>query len=332
MTPNVKFVKRPATREEWLALRKPYIGGSDVASVLGLSPWRTPYQLWAEKTGRQVEEPKNPLSLELGSYEEDFVARKYAQLTGRTVRNFGYMVCDDESHLCADIDRLVVPDGESIAAYREDIRTDVILECKTAQFVWDEEAPAYYLTQLQTYMGLTGCPHADIAVLFRSPRVDFRIVRVDFNPVMFDGIREKVREWHEAHIARDVAPPPVCEEDCRTRFAIAKGGTEIRATPRIMEVAEILKSAQARADKADEDIEKCRAEIMAYMGEADILLDAENPARKIATWKQGKDRETTDWRAVAETLAKTEEPAHVQAIVAANTTTKPGARVFRPAK
>ena len=34
----------PATRAEWLAQRRTGIGGSDVASILGLSPWRTPYQ------------------------------------------------------------------------------------------------------------------------------------------------------------------------------------------------------------------------------------------------------------------------------------------------
>lgn len=30
--------------------RRRYIGGSDVAAVLGISPWRTPLQLWEAKT------------------------------------------------------------------------------------------------------------------------------------------------------------------------------------------------------------------------------------------------------------------------------------------
>ena len=41
-----------ASREEWLALRRGYIGGSDAAAVVGLSPYVTPYQVWAEKTGK----------------------------------------------------------------------------------------------------------------------------------------------------------------------------------------------------------------------------------------------------------------------------------------
>ena len=34
------------SREEWLAARNEGIGASEVASVLGLNPWETPYQLW----------------------------------------------------------------------------------------------------------------------------------------------------------------------------------------------------------------------------------------------------------------------------------------------
>src|SRR5690606_29202656 len=39
-------------REEWLAERRKAIGASDVAAVLGVSPWATPWEVWAEKTGR----------------------------------------------------------------------------------------------------------------------------------------------------------------------------------------------------------------------------------------------------------------------------------------
>ena len=38
------------TREEWLARRRSGIGGSDVAAVLGLSPWKSPRQVWLDKT------------------------------------------------------------------------------------------------------------------------------------------------------------------------------------------------------------------------------------------------------------------------------------------
>ena len=36
---------------EWEAFRKDKIGASDAATILGISPWSTPYQLWMEKKG-----------------------------------------------------------------------------------------------------------------------------------------------------------------------------------------------------------------------------------------------------------------------------------------
>lgn len=42
---------------EWYAWRKLGIGSSDSATVMGLTPWKTPYQLWLELTG-QMEFPR----------------------------------------------------------------------------------------------------------------------------------------------------------------------------------------------------------------------------------------------------------------------------------
>ncbi len=37
--------------QEWLNMRKGFIGGSDTPSIMCVSPWRTPLQLWEEKLG-----------------------------------------------------------------------------------------------------------------------------------------------------------------------------------------------------------------------------------------------------------------------------------------
>ena len=39
-------------RDAWLQERSKGIGGSDVATVLGLNPYKTPLSLWEEKTGK----------------------------------------------------------------------------------------------------------------------------------------------------------------------------------------------------------------------------------------------------------------------------------------
>ena len=55
MTINFKEVKMKIYNAkygtpEWHTFRKSGVGGSEVAAALGLSKWKTPYQLWLEKT------------------------------------------------------------------------------------------------------------------------------------------------------------------------------------------------------------------------------------------------------------------------------------------
>ena len=100
-----------------------YIGGSDIAKVMGLSRWGTPLSLWAEKTGKiPPKDLSNVEAVELGNDLEDFVANKFSQKTGKAVRRspkvyqhplYPYMV----SH----IDRLITG-------------SDELLECKTCSF------------------------------------------------------------------------------------------------------------------------------------------------------------------------------------------------------
>ena len=39
--------------ESWLKHRREGLGGSDMATILGLNKYKTPYELWLEKTGRE---------------------------------------------------------------------------------------------------------------------------------------------------------------------------------------------------------------------------------------------------------------------------------------
>ena len=58
-------------RTEWLKERQQGIGGSEVAAVLGLSKWSTPFDVWLEKTSPIENAPPN-LAMQLGTFLESF--------------------------------------------------------------------------------------------------------------------------------------------------------------------------------------------------------------------------------------------------------------------
>ncbi|WP_459253609.1 lambda-exonuclease family protein [Enterococcus hirae] len=135
------------SHQEWLEDRKRGIGGSDVATVLGLNKYKSPYQLWLEKTGQIELKDSESEPAYWGNVLEEVVAKEFQERTGKKVRRRN-QVFEHPLHpfLRANIDRDVV--GEN-----------AILECKTAnQFFskeWEgEEVPLSYLCQVQHYMNV----------------------------------------------------------------------------------------------------------------------------------------------------------------------------------
>lgn len=74
-------------KEDWLKERKKYIGGSDIAAILGQSKFATAVDVYLSKKSNSIEQKNNP-AIEWGQYLEDAVARAYSDKTGfRVVRH-----------------------------------------------------------------------------------------------------------------------------------------------------------------------------------------------------------------------------------------------------
>ena len=53
---NILVETEGLSHEKWLEYRRMGIGGSDVAALLGISKWKSPLELWLEKTGQSEDE------------------------------------------------------------------------------------------------------------------------------------------------------------------------------------------------------------------------------------------------------------------------------------
>ncbi|EOA2606900.1 lambda-exonuclease family protein, partial [Enterococcus hirae] len=74
------------SHREWLEDRKRGIGGSDVATVLGLNKYKSPYQLWLEKTGQIELKDSESEPAYWGNVLEEVVAKEFQERTGKKVR------------------------------------------------------------------------------------------------------------------------------------------------------------------------------------------------------------------------------------------------------
>ncbi|MCA1570819.1 MAG: YqaJ viral recombinase family protein, partial [Chloroflexi bacterium] len=79
-TPTGVLVGTFAVRsEEWFAARADGLGGSEIAAVLGLSPYESRFALWHRKAGRAGQQPENE-EMEWGKRLEPAVCEKFAEL------------------------------------------------------------------------------------------------------------------------------------------------------------------------------------------------------------------------------------------------------------
>jgi len=160
------------SREEWLSVRGNGIGSSDAAVAVGISPYKSPLELWLEKTNRQ---PAPDLSdndaVFWGTTLEHIIANVYAERTGAKVRKVNAVLQHPEYlFMLANLDRLVLhpTDGNGI------------LEVKTAGLhsapFWEEGVPDSYQCQVLHQLAVTGKEWCDVAVLIGGQ--DFRIYRI----------------------------------------------------------------------------------------------------------------------------------------------------------
>ena len=64
------------SREEWLEWRRGGIGGSDAATIVGLNPYRSRLELYADKLG-MMPEKEDSEAMRIGRDLEEYVASRW---------------------------------------------------------------------------------------------------------------------------------------------------------------------------------------------------------------------------------------------------------------
>lgn len=333
--------------KQQLEARRAGIGGSDIGAVLGLSPWKTPLDVWMSKVGQSVDTVQNEEAVYWGSVLEDVVARRYAELHDRKVQRINQMLRHPEVDIAlANIDRAVInPDIAGIVRVKDGrLTTDRILECKTANAfavrgdLWGEpgtdKVPDYYLTQVQWYMGITGATVADLAVLFGGQKhVTYTIA---YDAELFGDMIDQAQAWWIRHVLNGIAPDPRTASEARALWPSHIANKQAIVG---VEVADaVARLADIKARKKSLEAEEAQAEdvILTAFGDAEEIVCE---GQKLATWKANKASHKTDWAGAADAIKGWMIEQNIEGGVDAvrdcidsNTTEKSGARVLRLAK
>lgn len=193
-----------ANREEWLAARRNTIGASELAAILGLSPWQSAFSVWAAKTNGITQEEN--AAMFFGSAAEPAIIEWYRRQHQEYRVEHNQYKTWTRGHLSATPDGFVKSGGVGL------------LECKTSgDWAWDE-LPEHYYTQVQAQMYCTGLEYCVVAALFRGNTFVEYDVEIDVDAQA--SIGEFVEEWWERHIIG--GEEPVADGAECTRKALKK--------------------------------------------------------------------------------------------------------------
>ena len=198
---------------KWLETRNAGIGGSDASVIMGLNPYKSPYQLWLEKTG-QAEAPdlSHVQSVYWGSKNEANVADWFQETTGKKARKLGTLRSRAHPFMMANVDRAVM--GEEAGL---EIKTAGVSQAK--KWKGDEIPDAYYCQCLH-YLAVTGADYWYIAVLLGGNEAKWK--RIERNEEDIKTLIEAENEFW--NLVQTKTAPPVdgslsCSQALAARYA-----------------------------------------------------------------------------------------------------------------
>lgn len=310
-------------RIAFLKERKTGIGGSDMAAIKGLSPFKTAVSVWLDKTNPAIDPTSPSARLELGNWLEAPLAHWYEEQTGRKTQRYTKML--RKGHVIGHIDRLVCPEGKTRAITGQGkFIGNRFLEIKTTSkpHDWENGVPPYYYDQIFTYFGLVDAFEVcDVPYAVIAPGVERNIASVERDDELAKAQIEFGNAWWEEYVIGNKPPPCTCEADCKAIWRVREKGRIYTATPEVVEAVARLKEINARQATLEEEADGLRTRIENAMGECDTVKTPEGET--LLTWRQSDGRKTTAWKEVCK------EAGVAQSIIDAHTKQGEPYRTFK---
>jgi putative phage-type endonuclease len=179
---------------EWHELRKNHIGASDASSVLGVSPWKTAYELWEEKMGKGVKQPFTNPYMQRGIDLEPEALRAFENATGYLMRPM-VLISPKHQFMMASLDGLEIEDKCAVEIKAPGKKDH---ECAL-----DGQIPEKYIPQLQHQISVTGL--AKIYYFSYSPESN-KILEVYRDQDYIDKMIEKEAHFYYEHMVKGIPP------------------------------------------------------------------------------------------------------------------------------
>ena len=261
--------------------RTTFIGGSDASVICGISPWKTPYQLWLEKTGKDPPPHIDNPAIHWGNILEPVLRQEFERLEGIKLTGIQEEVVHPEhDFIVGHIDGKFEIEGKAAGWEGKTTRRNFLEgDGKAWGDAGTDHVPIHYLIQCMHYLACTGFDRWALSVLIGGQ--DFRTYMIVRDEELINRIIEKeVLFWEQ--VKTDTPPEPVSERDIKAAYPPI-------SDKKIYADIDIYKAQIALKDVKMEikDLNKQRTDLEILIKQ--YMQDAEELAYKdtcLATWKE----------------------------------------------
>lgn len=277
---NATIIKTE-NREQWLDKRVKGIGGTDISAILGVNKYKTPFDVWEDKTGRAAKFEGNKFTRR-GIYMEDAVANYFEDVTGCKV------IKASESEELLIHKKYPCLLGSPDRRYFDHDGQKGILECKTTMTTIDasvENIPQTWFIQVQWYLGLSGYTRGTIAWAELGFSSEFKHVEIVFNPEFFAYMVEQGVKFWEENVMTDKAPDAINSQDIEKIYPYSQEGKTMVVSDDFYNTYCELKALQDNKKALETEIDAKQEALKMALADAEIAKYGDNV---LATWKTSK--------------------------------------------
>lgn len=265
--------------------RERFIGGSDIAAVLGLSPWLTPLQLWERKTQPPAPDSDRTGVKRRGQRWESVVAEmlvEHLEERGHAVEIVGSNRRYQDPalpFLAAEIDFELRLDGEDEIT---NVELKTVHPFKASEWgdVDADETPVWYTAQAMHGLGVTGRRRCLIAPLFGADEIRAYPIYRDNDTIA--ALRERAAEFWSL-VQTGVRPEPSNLEDLKRLFPGSADTVTLVADDYLTSLALRIRAVYAEIRARELEGEALEFDIKRIMQDAnELVVDG----RTAITWKQ----------------------------------------------
>lgn len=263
-------MKIPITDDaQWHGLRAKHVGGSDIASLFDVSPYKTKFTLFHEKAGNVTEDNEGNSRTDWGKRLEPAIAEGVAEEMRWVLRKSrDYHTHDRIKGMgCTnDYDVIDHADGPGI------VEIKFVAEYATWKSDWtDKRAPAGIEIQLQHQLATTGCSWGMIAV-FIGQAATLKMYERKADPRVIGEIEKRVEAfWADIAAAKapDVTGTPDEWEALKELYPKIEPQKSITiGDSRLSDIASMWVYSKAQRYSGEKMEAECKVKMLAALGDA----------------------------------------------------------------